>query len=291
MHQRDPAAVSLRERLVLLVGGAAWIALTGVLDYATGVEYRLFPLYLLPICFVGWRMGYRSTIAAAWFSAAAWLVSNFLGGLAYSSQVVWVVNTITQGVSFSIVGVLVVVSRQAFMLAETRSRTDTLTGLLSSRAFSEEAARVIALCERHERPVTVAYLDLDHFKQVNDRFGHARGDQVLATVATALRDAARDTDLVARLGGDEFALLLPETDETGAAIVLERARANVVQSLRDESVRVTVSIGAVSSRSGHPPIDALLRRADLHLYDAKARGKDCVILMALGDPVAEERHP
>jgi diguanylate cyclase (GGDEF)-like protein len=282
LHQRDAMEVSLRERLVLLVGGATWIALTGVLDFATGVEYRMFPLYLLPICLVGWRLGYPSTIAAAWFSAATWLVSNYLGGLSYSSHAVWVVNTITQGVSFTIVGVLVVVSRKAFALAETRSRTDTLTGLLSTRAFSEEAARVIALCHRHRRPVTVAYLDLDHFKQVNDRHGHARGDQVLAIVASALRRAARDTDLVARLGGDEFSLLLPETDEKGAAIVLERARANVIQVLLDEPVRVTVSIGAVTSRSVHPPIDDLLRQADKHLYDAKALGKDRVILLAIG---------
>lgn len=282
MHQPDSLTVPLRERLVLLVGGATWILLTGVLDYATGVEYRIFPLYFLPICFVGWRMGYSSTIGAAWLSAATWLVSNELGGLIYSSPVVWVVNTLTQGVSFTIVGVLVVVSRRAFLLAETRSRTDALTGLLSSRAFAEEATRVIALCERHHRPVTVAYIDLDHFKQVNDGFGHARGDQVLAMVASALREAARDTDLVARLGGDEFALLLPETDDTGAAIVLERARSNVIRAVAGESVRVTASIGAVTSRRSHQPIDALLKRADALLYDAKARGKDCVVLAVLG---------
>ncbi|MCX5761881.1 MAG: GGDEF domain-containing protein [Gemmatimonadetes bacterium] len=282
MNQRNPAEVSLRERLVLLVGGATWIVLTGVLDYSTGVEYRIFPLYFLPICLVGWRLGYPSTLFAAWLSAATWLVSNQLGGLIYSSQMVWVVNTITQGASFTVVGVLVVVSRRAFLLAETRSRIDALTGLLSSRAFSEEATRVIALCERHHRPVTVAYIDLDHFKQVNDRFGHARGDQVLAMAASALREAARDTDLVARLGGDEFALLLPETDETGAAIVLERARASVIRAVLGEPVRVTASVGAVTSRLSHPAIDALLKQADALLYDAKERGKDCVVLKVLG---------
>jgi diguanylate cyclase (GGDEF)-like protein len=278
LPQHDDTTVSLRERLVLLAGGGAWIALTGVLDYVTGVEYRVFPLYLLPICLVAWRLGYPSTLAAAWFSAATWLVSNYVGGLTYSSHTVWVVNTITQGLSFTIVGVLVVVSRRAFALANTRSRTDDLTGLLNTRAFSAEAPRMIALCDRHGRPVTVAYLDLDHFKQVNDRFGHARGDQVLATVAAALRDAGRDTDIVARLGGDEFALLLPETDATGAAIVLERVRAGVIHSLRDEQIRVTVSIGAVTGEPGHRQVDELLKLADANLYDAKARGKDCVIL-------------
>lgn len=281
MPRHDDTTVSLRERLVLLVGGGAWIALTGVLDYLTGVEYRLFPLYLLPICLVGWRLGYPSTIAAAWLSAATWLVANYLGGMTYSSHAVWVVNTFTQGVSFSIVGVLVVLSRKALALAETRSRTDTLTGLLRTWAFSAEATRVIALCERHHRPLTVAYLDLDHFKQVNDRHGHARGDEVLATVASTLLAAARDTDLVARLGGDEFSLMLPETDVDGAAIVLERVRANVIKALVGETVRVTISIGAVTSRSGHLPIEDLLRRADKHLYEAKEHGKDRVVLAIL----------
>lgn len=282
LQRHDTTVASLRERLFLLVGGGTWIALTGVLDYLTGVEYRVFPLYLLPICLVAWRMGYPSTIAAAWFSAATWLVANYVGGMTYSSQVVWVVNTITQGVSFGFVGVLVVVSRRAFLLANTRSRTDDLTGLLNTRAFSAEAPRMISLCDRHGRPVTVAYLDLDHFKQVNDRLGHAHGDAVLATVATALREAARDTDIVARIGGDEFALLLPETDAAGAAVVLERARTNVIRSLRNESVRVTVSIGAVTGQPGHRAIDELLKLADANLYDAKALGKDRVIVTAIG---------
>jgi hypothetical protein len=135
LPQNVDTVVSLRERLVLLVGGGTWIALTGVLDYVTGIELRVFPLYLLPICLVAWRLGYPSTIAAAWFSAVSWLLANYAGGMTYSSQAIWVVNTITQGLSFSFVGVLVVVSRRAFSLANTRSRTDDLTGLLNTRAF------------------------------------------------------------------------------------------------------------------------------------------------------------
>ena len=176
---------------------------------------------------------------------------------------------------------LVVFARRSYWLAEKRSRVDPLTGLLNGRAFAEEAVRLIALCARHGRPLTVAYLDLDHFKQVNDRFGHSRGDQVLAMVATALHDVARETDIVSRLGGDEFALVLPETDQSGAAIVLERARDRVVQVLRDEPVRVTVSIGAVTGLPGRRLIDELLKFADANLYDAKERGKDRVTLTAL----------
>lgn len=277
----SPDAVSLRERIVLTFGAATWIVLTGVLDKITGTEYRVFPLYVLPICLVGWRLGYASTLAAAWLSALAWLVANRLGGLQYSSTTVWVVNTITQGVSFSMVGVLVVMARKSYLIANERSRTDSLTGLLNTRAFRDEAARLIALCDRHKRAVTVAYIDLDHFKQVNDRLGHAAGDQVLAQVATAMVAAGRETDVVARLGGDEFALLLPETDATGAAIVLERVRVNVARILADAPVPVTTSIGAVTSSAGRLDVSELLKLADKQLYVSKGTGKNRVTAVVL----------
>src|SRR5512133_1201162 len=277
----SPDAVSLRERIVLTLGAATWIVLTGVLDNITGTEYRIFPLYFLPICLVGWRLGYASTLAAAWLSALVWLLANRLGGLQYSTSAVWVVNTITQGVSFSIVGVLVVVARKSYLIANERSRTDSLTGLLNNRAFRDEAARLIALCDRHKRAITVAYIDLDHFKQVNDRLGHAAGDQVLARVASAMIAAGRETDVVARLGGDEFALLLPETDAKGAAIVLERVRANVALILADAPVPVTTSIGAITSSVGRRDVAELLKLADKQLYVSKETGKNRVTAVVL----------
>lgn len=276
----EAGAPKLRERITLLGGAAVWIALTGVLDFASGVEYRVFPLYFLPICLVGWRLGHVQTLFAAWLSAATWLVSNYEAGMTYSATSVWVVNTITQGVSFSAVGVLMVMSQRAFRLAQARSRTDALTRLLNASAFAEDAARLAAMCERHKRPLTVAYLDLDDFKRVNDEFGHAQGDLVLATVGTVLRETARETDLVARLGGDEFAIALAETDAAGAEIVLSRLRARLMHALTGAPRPVTVSIGAVVSTQRHPPIEQLLKKADAQLYGAKAGGKDQFVIAA-----------
>ena len=274
MPSHESMTVTMRERLVLMVGGTVWIALTGVLDYLTGIEIRLLPLYLLPICLVGWRLGYVSTLASAWLSALAWFAANYLGGVTYSNPVIWVANTFSQGTAFSIVGVLMVFARRSYWLADERARTDSLTGLLNGRAFAEDAARLMSLCERHQRPVTVAYLDLDDFKHVNDRFGHARGDQVLAIVARVLYAAARDTDLVARIGGDEFALLLAETDEAGAGVVLDRVRTSMAAAFETEPGGVTVSVGAIVSVGYHPAVDTLLKEADALLYQAKEHGKN-----------------
>ena len=274
MPSHDSMTVSLRERLVLMVGGTVWIALTGVLDYLTGVEIRLLPLYLLPICLVGWRLGYASTVGAAWMSAVVWFGANYLGGVVYSSPAIWVANTFSQGLAFTFVGALMVFARRSYWLADERARTDGLTNLLNGRAFADDAARLMSLCERHTRPVTVAYLDLDDFKRVNDRFGHARGDQVLAIVARVLYAAARDTDLVARIGGDEFALLLAETDEKGAGVVLDRVRTSMATAFEHEPGGVTVSVGAIVSHGRHPTVDTLLKEADALLYKAKEHGKN-----------------
>ncbi len=270
----NPEEIPTRDRVFLLVGASVWIALTGALDYLTGVEIRVFPLYFIPICLVGWRLGYGLTLFTAWLSAATWLVSNFEAGLQYSTQTIWVINSLTQALSFSFIGALVVFSRQNYRLAEARSRTDALTGLLNAGAFSAEAGRIAALCGRHGRPVTVVYLDLDDFKQVNDRHGHAQGNMVLATVGRTLLEAGRGTDVVARVGGDEFAMVLAETDEAGAEIMLTRLRGMVAHALSTAPRAVTMSVGAVTSQPPHASIDALLKKADAQLYAAKAAGKD-----------------
>lgn len=270
--------IPLRERVFLLVGASVWIGLTGVLDYSTGVEIRIFPLYFVPICLVGWRLGFVLTLFTAWLSATVWLVSNYQAGMQYSSHLVWVVNTTMQAVSFSVVGALMVSSRRAYRLAEARSRVDALTGLLNGAAFGEQADRLAALCLRHERPLTITYIDIDNFKLVNDGSGHAEGDRVLSELGATLRETARETDLVARLGGDEFALALAETDEAGAQIVLTRLRAALARVFAGRPYQVTLSIGATVSTGRHAPAAQLLRRADALLYQAKAQGKDRFVI-------------
>jgi diguanylate cyclase (GGDEF)-like protein len=272
--------ISLRERIFLLVGASVWIGLTGVLDYASGVEIRIFPLYFLPICLVGWRLGYVLTLFTAWLSAAVWLVSNFEAGMQYSSLAVWVLNTTTQAVSFSVVGALTVFSRRAYWLAEARSRVDALTGLLNGAAFAEQTDRLAAFCLRHQRPLTITYIDIDNFKLVNDGFGHAEGDRVLAELGATMRETARETDLVARLGGDEFAIALAETDEAGAHIALTRLREALTRVFAGRPYSVTLSIGATVSTGTHAPTAQLLRRADALLYQAKAQGKDRFVIQA-----------
>ncbi|MFT3915007.1 MAG: sensor domain-containing diguanylate cyclase [Anaeromyxobacteraceae bacterium] len=164
--------------------------------------------------------------------------------------------------------------------------TDPLTGALNRRQLYELAEEEVRRAERYWRPLCFAMLDLDHFKLVNDRFGHAVGDDALKAVAGAIRRSLRATDRLARHGGEEFVVMLPETPLATARGALERIRASVEGlrfEARGEPVRITVSAGVVAWRSGES-VDAVLDRADAALYEAKRTGRNRVV--ASGDVAA-----
>ncbi len=127
---------------------------------------------------------------------------------------------------------------------------------------------------RYQHPFTLAYIDLDNFKLVNDRFGHATGDRALSTVAGFIREHSRRTDALARLGGDEFALLLPETDEDVARAAIAKLRKGLTQEMQRHGWPVTFSIGVVTCRACPGSADELIAAADRLMYSVKNGGKD-----------------
>jgi diguanylate cyclase (GGDEF)-like protein len=158
--------------------------------------------------------------------------------------------------------------------------TDGLTGLLSRRRLLELAERDLARAQRYERPLSVLALDLDHFKQINDRYGHAAGDAVLIAVADALRAQTRQHDLVGRIGGEELAVILPETGLEAAERLAQRVRMHIAElrpSTDGATVRVTVSLGVAQALPDDTTIHDALKRADRALYRAKEHGRDRVV--------------
>ena len=166
-------------------------------------------------------------------------------------------------------------------LLERLALTDPLTGLANRRAFDESLTAEILRSFRQCQPLSLLYLDLDRFKDVNDRFGHAVGDEILAGFADLLRRHGRRIDLAARIGGEEFAVLLPHTGRVHALLVAERIR-KALESVplgRTHSVPTTVSIGAAlfqgkSEQDGA----AFVKEADSALYRAKAEGRNRVFM-------------
>jgi len=166
----------------------------------------------------------------------------------------------------------------ALSQAEFLAQHDPLTGLHNRRAFLDLSKPAWAQAQRNARPFCVLMLDIDHFKQINDQFGHVGGDQLLISMSQLLLKTRRVGDLLARWGGEEFVLLLPETDLGQARVFAERIR-QIIQEYGDSdaqgSVRCTASIG-VAEYAGDPNMDALIARADARLYEAKAGGRNKV---------------
>jgi diguanylate cyclase (GGDEF)-like protein len=164
-----------------------------------------------------------------------------------------------------------------FNTLQSDSRTDPLSGLLNRRGFEEQASEALQSSRRMGLPVALVLADIDHFKSVNDRFGHAAGDDVIAAFASGLRAAAGERGIVGRLGGEEFAVMLPASNLTVAQLFAEGIRVSL--SRRDHllpaGIQVTASFG-IAAPEGAEKLAALLACADQALYRAKQEGRDTV---------------
>ena len=174
-------------------------------------------------------------------------------------------------------------------LAELRAGTDALTGLPNQRASHETLQRMTALAERTAQSLSVLMLDLDHFKQINDVFGHAAGDNVLAAVGVTMRSTIRESDFCGRFGGEEFLTLLPDTDLESAGLVAEKIRANI-EAIRLPSVLrdITISIGVATVPEHGTDAATVARTADRALYAAKQAGRNRVVLAEDEEPSGVE---
>lgn len=272
----------LTQPRVVVILSVLCIGLIGYLNWLIGVELRVFPLYFAPLMAAAWWTSRSIAMVLTVLSTLVWIGSLYLGGRAYSSVWVWIFNGFTQLVAFFLVTWLVASLRTALLRERALSRLDPLTGLSNSRAFFEQSQAILSLCRRKGWPVTLAFIDLDHFKRVNDTLGHAQGDEVLRQVAVVLDEQLRDSDIKARLGGDEFVILLPSTDHSGAEQVLGMLLRRLHESTKITVSGVTASIGAVCAMDAPHDVEVLVRAADDLMYEVKAHGRDGVRIKTVG---------
>jgi diguanylate cyclase (GGDEF)-like protein len=241
------------------------------LDYLTGAEYAWSIFYVAPILLATWFVSWRAGGAWALVSALIWVALDSLGR-DYSSALVPAWNTVVRVAFFAMFVALVEGAKRGLARERTLSYTDSLTGVANGRRFEDRLQLSLDYLRRTGRPCTLAYVDLDDFKTVNDRLGHSEGDVLLRVVATTVADRLRATDMVARLGGDEFGILLPETDEASALLVLESVMAGVRVAV-EPRWPVGMTIGAVTFREPPANIDAMVSAADALMYAGKHHGK------------------
>lgn len=261
------------------------VAVIGSIDYVSANDVAFSPFYLSAVLLAsttGSRIG-RVGVAAA--ASLAWVASDLLHmGRHHSTVLVPLWNTFARFLVFWLVGLLAASLRELLTHERAEARTDPLTRVSNSRAFREAAVAAIARQRRNLGHLTAAYIDIDHFKVVNDTLGHQVGDTVLREVADTLASRARLTDTVARLGGDEFAIILPDTDTAGAARMLADVTSALDALVEDRGWPISFSIGAVTWAVPPADVDAMLQRTDRLMYAVKHQGKNGLIHECVSAP-------
>ena len=261
---------------VLLLGLALTAAIAG-LDIVTGPKLLLNVFYLLPVMLVAWvtaSTAYGLVVVLATFLVGP--LDAYLDGLHLYSLPVAAWNAAMRTAVFCIVLLLLAEVRKLVARLQEQSLTDELTGVANRRAFLEIAAREIERSRRYGHELSLAYLDIDAFKAVNDRRGHVVGDRALVALAGLVRATSRSVDTVARIGGDEFVILMPETDALAALPLAERLCEACSRAVAAGAVRVTCSVGVATFEGAPTDVEELLATADALMYEAKAGGGDSV---------------
>jgi diguanylate cyclase (GGDEF)-like protein len=261
--------------------GALLVPLVAVIDRATGYEVNLSIFYLIPVLLVTWASGIRWGALVALAAACAWSVMDLAAGHVYSTVWIPVWNAIAQFGGLLIGAVILNMLSVAVRRLSDLALRDPLTGLHNARSFYSHFDHEIARHSRTVLPLTVAYLDLDRFKLVNDSLGHAAGDDLLRAAGTLLAGVLRDVDVVARLGGDEFGVLMPETGPETASVALSRVHAVLSDQMRVSAPGVEgagVTIGAVVYEQPPESPDHAVRVADRLMYEGKDSGGGVVRL-------------
>lgn len=248
---------------VLLLVGVA------VVDYYTGAELSFSLFYLIPIAFFSFAFSASVGTGVAFISAAIWLLVDVLT-VPHSDSFAYLWNTIIRLGFFLLPAIML----KSLEQERIHARTDYLTGAINNRYFNEILEREVQRSLRYKHPFTIAFIDLDNFKVINDTFGHTFGDKMLKTIAGNMENYLRKTDIVSRISGDEFAVLLPETGSDEAKIAISNLFHKINNEMQVKKWPVTFSVGVLTSTAPNVSADKILKAVDKLMYIVKNNGKN-----------------
>lgn len=268
------AAYSLRSPHHLLVTAVGLVAVAGfsVADLLAGPDVSFAVFYALIVMGTTFHAGWVAGAITAILSSGAGLSARLLYHSDSMSAQAALWNLGNELAVFTALLLVTSYGRSLLDRMAAQTRLDLLTGALNTRGVLEVFEWERARAARTATPLSIAFIDLDNMKRVNDELGHAEGDEMLRTFASSVMSAIRETDTFGRVGGDEFALILPDTDEHKALQALQRLRGVINRRTHDRSPYISVSVGVATFRRDPPEATEALRAADALMYVAKRAG-------------------
>ena len=250
----------------------ALLALLIVGDYALGGELSLAPLYLIPVMLITWKTSATMGVAVSMLASGLWAAATLHeDGTSIAAYVLWEAAI---RLATTVLFVVLLSSLKASLArVNLLARKDSLTDLANRGSFYELVNQEMLRCKRYGGAISIAFIDLDKFKALNDRSGHDVGDEALRVVAQTLRAQLRSTDLPARLGGDEFAVMLPGLDARGASQATQILQSRLLSAMEHRGWPITFSIGLATYATAPDSVDEMVKRADMLMYKMKREGK------------------
>jgi len=263
--------LSRQNAIFFLMAGLFLVVVLGIVDKITGSEISFSIFYLIPIIFVTWFSKRWVGIFISGASAIAWLMADLMAGQIYSHWIIPYWNAIMRFSIFLINVYVLSRLKDTLELERMLSRIDSLTGITNGKYFIELLNS--ELIRSNNLSFTMAYMDLDNFKTVNDRFGHSEGDIVLSTVASIIRNNIRTTDSVGRLGGDEFAILFPEMGAEESQGVIPKIHKSLLDAILENKWGITISMGVGTFKGSNFNAEEILTLTESLMYSVKNAGK------------------
>lgn len=265
-----------QDRQHWLAWGVFTLVAVTAADYATGFKLRMTLLYALPMLMLSWSAGRVFGVILAVAVCTSWSFIDIEAGRYVEAPrlLYWEWGTNLLGFLALVYGLGAL--RRLLEDAHFQSRKDSLTGLVNKGGFYQIVSAEMEVCRRYRRTLSIAYIDCDNFKSVNDTYGHHVGDDLLRVISHTMQRKLRSSDLPGRLGGDEFAVMLPETSAEACRMVVEMLQQRLLQEMTDHQWPVTFSIGIATFTRMPASIEDMIRQADKLMYEVKNSSKGAI---------------
>ena len=268
-------------RYIVILNSLIGVLIIGYIDFLQGYRFSFSIFYTLPIVYITWYNSKIEGIIFSFLSAIVWFIADYFARPLSPDIFLIVWNSFLRFGFFLIVTILLSELKKLSNRERAIARHDFLTNAWNRMAFFELSEIEIARANRYKKPLSIAYIDLDNFKKVNDEQGHEEGDRVLKEVSLTVSRHIRKSDIFSRIGGDEFTVLLPETDSLEGHRLIERIKNQLTIVADENQWPSTYSIGIVSFISTPKSVEEMINVADTLMYSVKRTSKNRIVIQEI----------